>query len=431
MSPVAITIIVFLLVIIFFIWGKYPYWVPLIGALVIFQLTGILTPAQAWSGYSDNSLIMAVAMFIVAAGFTKCSLVTRMKRMLNNYQGSSRTVLYVVMLMAILLSTVLASAMTMVTMVPVIVALTKENDKVSRTRMIKASGDLANIWSGILPLGLAATSYMMWNTMIENLGGTPNFTIMDLTIAKIFPVLACTVWQFLFGYKLSNAEPHSPLVDMGSKIELEDGQLTTLTPFQDRCAIILFFGSVAGMIFVNFVPIATTTQIAVICSLLMIVTGVLTSKQAFDGVAWDIVLLYGGILPLSTALTNSGASEVIGRTIQAMLGGVTNPYILVAAFFIVPLILTQFLSNTAVGMIFPTLAATTCLYMGIDPRAAVLAAGISATVSVLTPFSSPSQSIMWGSGGYTMKDYLRAGLPLVVIFTVVFVFTTPIFFPFY
>lgn len=432
MSPVILTLLVLVLVIAGFFSGKFSYALVAVAALTILQIGGVLSPAETWAGFANTSVVLTVALFIVGGGFAKTSVITRMKQMLNGFTGRDRTVVWAVMGAGALLAVATASNIAAATLIPIVISLTDDNPKLSRTQLLKASGDMANIWVGTFPLGMAAGTYMMWNAMVENLGGQGTFTIMDMTVARILPVLACTLWQFTIGYKLVNKEASAPLKSFGNKVPvLPDGKLTTLTPFQDKCAIFFFTASIVGMIFVSVVPVVPTYIVATVCAMGMVITKVLSEGEAFGSVAWNIVFMYAGMLPLSTALTNSGADQVVANVIQSMLGGTNNPYILVAAFFLVSVILTQFMSNTAVGTIFPLLAAVTSLKMGIDPRAAVLASGIGATVSVLTPISSPAQTMIWGTGGYKIKDFIRSGLPLVIIFFVVYVVTAPRFFPFY
>ena len=431
MDPIVLTLLVLLFVIIGFFSGKMSYAVVAVVALTILQIGGVLSPAEAWSGFANTSVVLVVALFVVGGGFAKTSLITRMKIMLNGFEGKDRTVIWATMGVAMLLSVVTASSIAMATLIPIIISLTDGNAKLSRTQLLKTSSDMTSIWTGTFPLGMAAGAYMMFNQIVENLGGTPNFTIFDMTLAKIIPVLACTLWQFFVGYKLCNREPNAPLKDFGIKsATLPDGKLTTLTPFQDKFTIIMFIFSVVGMIFVSLVPIVPTYIIAIIAALGMVLCGALNEKEAFGSIAWNIVFMYAGMLPLSTALSNSGAATVIGSSIQALLGGTTNPYVITGAFFLVSMILTQFMSNTAVSTIFQLLAAVTAINMGLDPRAAILAGAIGSTVSVMTPMASPNQTMTFGTGGYKMTDFVKAGLPLMIIFFVVYVITAPLFFPF-
>ena len=430
MDPIILTLAVLVFVMIGFFSGKLSFALVSVAAVTILEIGGVLDAREAWAGFSDRSVVLTVALFVLGGGLAKTSLITRIKIMLKDYKGNSRNAIWAILGVSSLLAVCTASNIAAATLIPIIISLSEGNPNLSRTQLLKSSGDMMNIWTGTFPLGMAAGTFMLMNSIVENLGGTGNFKIMDMTIAKIIPVLVCTVFQFAIGYKFSNKEPNAPLKDFGNKLpELPDGKLTTLTPFQDKCSIIIFTLSIAGMIFVSVVPIFPTYIVAIVCALAMVLTGVLNEKEAFGSISWNIVFMFAGLLPLSTALSNSGADQVLAGFIQGMLGGSTNPYVIIGAFFLITVILTQFMSNTAVGMIFLVLAATTSLNMGIDPRAAMMAAGIGSTVSILSPIASPAQTMVWGTGGYKIKDYVKSGAPLTIIFFVVYMLTAPFFFP--
>ena len=435
MDPMILTLLVLVMIMVGFFSGKFSFALVSVTGIAILEIGGVLSAKEAWAGFSDKSVVLTVALFVLGGGLAKTSLITRLKYMLNDYKGDSKYAIWAILGASSLLAVCTASNIAAATLIPVIISLCDGNPKLSRTQIIKSSGDMMNIWTGTLPLGMAAGTFMLMNSMIENLGGTGTFKIMDMTIAKILPVIVCTIFQFVFGYKLANKEPHGPLKEFGLKVpNLPEGKLTTLTNFQDKAALSLFALSVLGMIFVSVKPAAmmpflTTNTVAIVCAILMVLCGALNEKEAFGSISWNIVFMFAGLLPLSTAMSNSGADQAIANLIQTMLGGTTNAYVIVGAFFLVPAILTQFMSNTAVGMIFLVLAAATSLNMGIDPRAAMLAAGIGSTVSVMSPIASPAQTMVWGTGGYNIKDFLKSGTPLVVIFFIVYMLTAPFFFP--
>lgn len=435
MDPLVLTLIVLVLVMVGFFCGKFSFALVSVTGITILQIGGVLSAAEAWAGFSDKSVVLTVALFVLGGGLSKTSLITRLKLLLNNYHGDNKFAIWAILGAAALLSVCTASNIAAATLIPIIISLCDGNERLSRTQLIKSAGDIMNIWTGTLPLGMAAGTFMLMNSIVENLGGVGTFKIMDMTLAKMLPVAACTIFQLLIGYKFYNKEPLSPLKDFGLKrLELPEGKLTTLTDFQDKAAITLFFASVAGMIFVSVKPSAlwpvlTSNVVAVVCAILMVLIGVLNEKEAFGSISWNIVFMFAGLLPLSTAMSNSGADQAIAKLIQTMLGGTSNAYVIIAAFFLVTMFLTQFMSNTAVGMIFLVLAAATSLNMGIDPRPAMMAAGIGSTVSIMSPIASPAQTMVWGTGGYNIKSFFLSGAPMSIIFFIVYMVSVPLFFP--
>ncbi|WP_180366887.1 anion permease, partial [Oenococcus oeni] len=103
---------------------------------------------------------------------------------------------------------------------------------------------------------------------------------------------------------------------------------------------------------------------------------------------------------------------------STLIGNNTNQFLIAAVFFGVPFILTQFMSNLAIVAIFAPLVATASVNLGLDPRAAVLAAVTASSCSFLTPLASPAQTMIMEPGGYNLWNYIKAGFPLAVIIMV-------------
>ena len=162
----------------------------------------------------------------------------------------------------------------------------------------------------------------------------------------------------------------------------------------------------------------------------LVLTGVLTEKEALNSIHQPTIFLFAGVLALSDAIQTTGAGDVVADWMIRLLGDTTNPYIIMLVFFLVPFILTQVMSNLATLTIFIPLVTSACIRMGVDPRAAVVGVITASCVSIMTPMAAPCQIMIIEPGGYTLKDYLKCGTPLALILIVVSVFFLPTLYPF-
>lgn len=101
-----------------------------------------------------------------------------------------------------------------------------------------------------------------------------------------------------------------------------------------------------------------------------------------------------------------------------------------AVFFIVPLILTQVMSNIAAVAVFIPLLASVAVSIGIDPRAGVMGVQIACCTSILTPMACAAQAMIMAPDAYKLKDYLKCGLPLVIINSIICILILPMLYPF-
>ena len=107
-------------------------------------------------------------------------------------------------------------------------------------------------------------------------------------------------------------------------------------------------------------------------AVLLVLTGVLSEKEALASIHQPTIFLFAGVLALSDAIQKTGAGDVVADWMIKILGGTTNTYLIMAVFFLVPFVLTQVMSNLATLTIFIPLVTSACLKMGLDPRAAVV-----------------------------------------------------------
>ncbi|MCY3674384.1 MAG: SLC13 family permease, partial [Rhodobacteraceae bacterium] len=134
------------------------------------------------------------------------------------------------------------------------------------------------------------------------------------------------------------------------------------------------------------------------------------------------------MLGIGKAMELSGAVEVLDSFISPLMVGL-HPFFIVWFIYIITSILTEMVSNNAVAIIVTPIAIGVGVNLGIDPRALVVAVMISASASFATPIGYQTNTLVYASGGYDFKDYLKIGLPLNIIIGLVASFLIPYIWP--
>ena len=176
----------------------------------------------------------------------------------------------------------------------------------------------------------------------------------------------------------------------------------------------------------GWLPVATVTLTA---ALLMVLSGCLTMDEAYRNIDWKSVVLIAGMLPLSTALIKSGLVDSLANTMVVQLGEF-GPVVVMAAFFLLTSVFTQLISNTATTVIVAPIALQAATQLGVLPQAFLMTVAISASMAFATPVASPVNTMVMGPGGYQFKDYLRVGIPLLLIIFILTLILVPLRFPF-
>jgi di/tricarboxylate transporter len=157
----------------------------------------------------------------------------------------------------------------------------------------------------------------------------------------------------------------------------------------------------------------------------IVLTGVLTIDEAWRAISWTTVVLIGGLLPLSTAMTQTGAADDVADGLLAVVGD-AGPYALVAGLFVVTAVLGQLISNMATALIMIPIGVSAAVDLDVSARPVLMAITVAAAAAFLTPVATPANMMVMGPGGYRFGDYWKLGLPILVLFFVVAVFLVPV-----
>ncbi len=181
---------------------------------------------------------------------------------------------------------------------------------------------------------------------------------------------------------------------------------------------------------INSIPIAPVTAV-ILAAVLMIFTGCLRNvEEAYKAINWESIILFGAMLPMSTALEKTGASDVISGSIVSVFGG-GNPYLLMAAIYLATSLMTFFISNTVTAVLMAPIALSAATAQGLNAIPFLMAVTVEASMCFASPFSTPPNALVMSAGGYKPIDYVKVGLPLQIVMAIVMIVALPLIFPFH
>lgn len=156
-----------------------------------------------------------------------------------------------------------------------------------------------------------------------------------------------------------------------------------------------------------------------------VLTGILNVDQVYRAISWTTVILVGAMMPLSVAIQETGAAQILAEKLVALVGN-SEPRVLLAGLFVLTAILGQVISNTATALIIIPISVVTAKQMGISPEPVLMSVGVAAAASFLTPVATPTNLMVMEPGSYKFGDYWKFGLPFMLWFFVVAVFWVPL-----
>jgi di/tricarboxylate transporter len=186
---------------------------------------------------------------------------------------------------------------------------------------------------------------------------------------------------------------------------------------------------VAAMVATLASGLVPTAVVGVLAAMALVVLGVLGPEQAYRAVSWTAVILIAGMIPVSTALQDTGAADDIASLLLDVVGD-AGPRVLLIGLFVVAAAFSVAVSNTATALILLPVAVSAAGTLDVSVRPVLMSLAVACSASFLTPISTPGNLMIMGPAGYRFGDYWRFGLPLMALFFVVAVFWVPIVWPF-
>ena len=168
--------------------------------------------------------------------------------------------------------------------------------------------------------------------------------------------------------------------------------------------------------------------VAVVGAALMVLTGCLTMEEAYRQIEWKAVFLIAGMLPLGTALDQSGAARLIAEGVVAAVGPL-GPLAVMAAMLLLTFLATCFVPTAALVVLMVPIVLSTAADMSISPYSLVMAVAMAASASFTTPLAHPANILVMGPGGYRFWDYLKVGGVLTLVVFLVLVVLLPVLWP--
>ena len=403
-----------------FIWEKLPLGVTSMIVCIGLIITGVLDWKTAFSGFIDSNVILFVAMFIVGGALFETGMANKIGGVVTHFAKSERQLIIAIMVIVGLMSGVLSNTGTAAVLIPVVIGIAAKSGY-SRSKLLMPLVFAAAMGGNLSLIG--APGNLIAQSAMQEIG--KSFGFFEYTKIGL-PILITGILFFaLIGYKLLPDTKPS-----GDSVYGEQKDYSDVPKWKQWLSLIILILTLIGMIFEEKIGIKLCV-VGCIGALLLVVTGVISEKQALKSIDLKTIFLFGGTLSLASALQKSGAGELLANKVISFLGDNPSPYLLTVVVFILCCVLTNFMSNTATTALMVPICLSISEAIGADPSAVLMACVIGGSCAYATPIGMPANTMVIGAGGYTFKDYAKSGIPLIIVSTIVSMILLPILYPFF
>ena len=434
-TQMVLCLAVFLLMIIGYVAGpKYGITNGITGMAIVALTAWLgLAPLDViLSHFATSNNLLIIGMFIIAAGFSRTQAVKKVSAAVYKISGGNFTkVLAGYVIIGFILTNLGMTPMATFALIgPLATACCEEFD-MSPSKMIMPIA-LATIGSfSSLPVGSGSIVFAQQNAYLESYGYTAySMELLDIFFGRFPLAVVVLLYAIFIMPKFCPAQPNIPptiQVVKSGKTGKGGKDQPPLSPLQEFLGYGIFAVNTVLLVINSTVcEITASWLLAYTGATILVVSGVLKPKEAINAIPVRVILMLAAASSIGTAMTQSGVGELIGDVLAGALGDTTNGYVIGAAFFVIPFILTQFMNNVSVGNIFRPILILTCKSLGCNPVGPLILLLSGYMTAFMSPMATGTIPIAMDLGGYNQKDLIKMGwLPSIIIavFAVLWIMT--------
>jgi di/tricarboxylate transporter len=189
---------------------------------------------------------------------------------------------------------------------------------------------------------------------------------------------------------------------------------------------VIILGLMVAAVALELLPIVVAALLGCVA---IVLAGSITPDEVYESIDWSVIMLLGGMLTLGAAIQESGADKILASSLLSIAGDF-GPWFLLCALYLVTSLLTEALSNNATAVLLVPIAFSAAHGLGVEPRPFLMAIAFAASASFMTPMGYQTNTLVYGPGGYSVKDFMKVGTPLNLLFWVLASMLIPVFWPF-
>lgn len=420
MSPATITLLMLLFAIIMFVWERIPLAVTAMIVCIGLVLTGVLDASEAFDGFVNSNIILFIDMFIIGGALFHTGMANEIGGLVTRFAKTERQLVVAIMTITGLMSGVLSNTGTAAVLIPVIIGIAAKSG-FARSRLLLPIVFAAAMGGNLSLIG--APGNMIAQAALEENGlrfGFFEYSLVGLPILIVGILFIATIgFKLLPNHKVDEIDPD------------RIGEPSKIVPtWKKNASLVVLVLTILGMVFEAQIGIRLHITGA-IGAIVLILLGVISERDAYRSIDAKTIFLFGGVLALAAAMEKTGAGQVIAQSVLGLTGPETPMFVFLLVIFLLAVVMTNFMSNTATTALLVPISLSISTQIGADPRAVLMATVIGGSLAFATPIGMPANVMVLGPGRYTFKDYTRAGLPLILVSTVVSMVLLPILFPFF
>lgn len=423
MTPAIISIGILVLCIILFVTRIIPNAATACLGCLLFALTGVCSLEDAFSGFSNSTVLLMFGMMIVGIAMMDTGVAKLIGKKVTDWsKHNERLFILIAGTTSAILSTFLSNTAVIAIFLPIIASIAQSDKKMNRMNLTLPV-TMGAMFGGVCTL-VGSTPQLTANGILSKMCDT-ELGMFTYTLPGIIIFVVYMLYVQFVGYRLGNriwakSERETSISEIDTKAE------ETVEINKPKLIIMLIIFLLTIVSFIG--AWISTAMTAIIAALLCIITGCTTQKSVIKHMDWSVVFVLAGCLGIAAGITKGGAGELMGNAISIVLNNSISPIFIFALFVVATIIVSNFITNSTAVVILLPVALSLCNTISLNPIPFALGIVFAANLTFSTPLAN-AQTAMTLVAGYKFSDYIRYTwlLDILIIFTIILV--VPLFYP--
>lgn len=417
MSQMAIALIILAITIVLFILEPVPIIVTAIGASIAYAYTGIIKVEEIFSGYNSSTIILLAGMMVVGSSLFHTGITDVIGEKMIKFTGrSERNIILATLIVSCLLSSVCSNIGVMTAMAPLVTAMCLAAG-IGPSKALLGLLFGAQFGGFVTLVGVGSNASAA--SVMSELGYEP-FGFFGITP---FGVGICILGALYFTFIGSKFIPDTGYIPEFAKAEKK--------PLDKKKAIIACVTMLGVLVCIAASIKSVPMHIAaVVGALIIVATRCMSVQEAIRAIDWNCILLVGSLTAISTGVKNSGAGDAAAQMILRVLGDSPSTFMITTVIFFSAAALTQVMSNIPTILLFLPIGISIAESINVSPYPVAMIITLAGAASYATPFAAPQNMMTVGWTRYRFLDFIKIGIPMVLLTYLVVVVMIPFVLPY-
>lgn len=358
MSNALLSLIIFGLFILLFIWDKLPMATSAILGCVVMVILGLSDFSTAFGQFASTTVILLIGVMIVGSALAETGVAAAFGRIMTRYSRNNEKIIIVVAyVLACVLSAFLTNATVLAIFMPIIIGMDTDDGKINH-RNIVLPVLVATAMGGISTL-VGSSQQLTANGLIEEMGYT--MKVFDMTPVGAIFAIAGLLYCLFIGYPIGKKI-------WGNRDRFEDCEIAAAKEVNiDKRKFYTMIVITILMVISYVVALVPPVVTAVSAALLCIITGCISQKDAVTRMNWNIVGRLGACLGLAKVISSTGGIELITNFVSNILGDGVSPFVLFAIMVAIIQLLSLVISNSTAILVALPIVLSMSTVMNLNP----------------------------------------------------------------